>query len=80
LESAANDSRQNYLNLPQINNKTLVSAMGLNGSVKFNDRGEALDPWGIPYLITKQNNQIIVRSIGLEKYEKMSPFFKWWNG
>ena len=67
------------MNLTQIDNKNLVSVLGLSGSVKFNDKGEALDPWGYPYVVSKVNNQIIVRSVGLKSHEKMSPFSKWWE-
>ena len=79
MEGSANDKSYNILNLAQIDNKTLVKAMGLSDP-KFNDKGEALDPWGYPYVFSKENNQIVVRSVGLEKYEKMSPLSKWWNG
>jgi hypothetical protein len=65
---------------PRLDNATFVSITQLDPSVyKRNDKGEVLDPWGLPYVISRNNGQITITSPGLEQYSKLSSFQKWWS-
>jgi hypothetical protein len=65
---------------PQLDNATFVSITKLDPSVyKRNDKGEVLDPWGQPYVISRSNGQITIASPGLDQYNKLSSFQKWWS-
>jgi hypothetical protein len=65
---------------PQLDNATFVAITKLDPSVyKRNQKGEVLDPWGQPYIISRNNGQITITSVGLDQYNKLSSLQKWWN-
>jgi len=65
---------------PQMDNATFVAITKLDPSVyKRNQKGEVLDPWGQPYVISRKEGQITITSPGLDHYNKLSSLQKWWS-
>jgi len=80
LQEDADNSREIFLQMPQVNNALFVSATKLGGGLwRFNEKRELLDPWGEPYVIGRNNGRIIITSPGLDRYNKLSSFQKWWS-
>ncbi|HUB66026.1 MAG TPA: hypothetical protein VL981_00915 [Candidatus Methylacidiphilales bacterium] len=66
--------------MTSVDNASFVSAAKPKGEIwKYNDKGEVLDPWGQPCVISRNNDQIIIASPGLDRYNKLSSFQKWWS-
>jgi len=86
LRNYANDSKEPFLKMPMIDNASFISTAKLRGASwtasgiwKYNDNGELLDPWGKPYIIGRSDNQITITSPGLDQYNKLSSFQRWWS-
>jgi hypothetical protein len=76
LRANADLAKEQLLKKSNLNNSIFVSVTRPAGSIwKFNERGEVLDPWGLPYSIVRQGNEIIISSPGLENHNKM-PWFE----
>jgi hypothetical protein len=69
------------LKAPNLNNVLFLSFVQLGGAGwKYNEKGQLLDPWGQPYVISQNNGQIVITSPGLDQYNKLSSFQKWMGG
>jgi hypothetical protein len=80
LMDYANNQKELILNISHVDNASFVSAIKPTGTIwKYNEKGEVLDPWGQPYVISKNNDQITITSPGLDQYNKLSSLQKWWN-
>jgi hypothetical protein len=86
LESYANDHQEVFKKIISIDNASFVTVAKTTGAPwlrsqvwKYNSQGELLDPWGSPYLITRKQGQINIASHGLDQYNKLSDFQKWWS-
>jgi hypothetical protein len=80
LSTYAKPFKEQLVAATPLDNRTYVSIVKPGGSIwKYNDKGEVLDPWGQPYVITQNNGQIIITSPGLDQYNKLSSFQKWWS-
>lgn len=74
----ADPYKSQLIQVPHLDNTTFVSITKLDPTVyPRNKKGEVLDPWGLPYVITRTNSQIIITSPGLDQYNKLSSFQKW---
>ena|SRR5258707_15142750 len=80
LQDYASGNKELFLKMTSVDNASFVSATKPKGEIwKYNDKGELLDPWGKPYIISKNDEQIIITSPGLDQYNKLSSFQKWWS-
>ena len=80
LRSVADACKDELLKAPELNNAVFISMAKPGGQLwKYNDKGEVLDPWGQPYVISRNGDQITITSPGLEKYKRLSWFQKWWS-
>jgi hypothetical protein len=80
LQAYADSFKEQLLRVPHLDNATFVSITKLDGKVRrYSDKGEVLDPWGQPHVISRNGDQITITSPGLDQYNKLSPFQKWWS-
>ena len=80
LQTWADAFKGQLLQQSHLDNATFVSITKLDGTVwKYNDKKELLDPWKRPYVIRRDNDQIIITSPGLDQYNKLFWFQKLWS-
>jgi len=80
LHNESDTFKKLLLKAPELNNASFVLTVNPEGSGwKYNNKGELLDPWGQPYVISQNNGQIVITSPGLDQYNKLSWFQKWWS-
>jgi len=77
LHTYADPFKEQLLKMDSLNNVAFVSTVKPGGSIwKYNDKGELLDPWGQPYIISKENSEISIISPGLERHKRLSWYKK----
>jgi len=81
IQGAINYHRDALLSEEHLDNEDLVRITKLNqgADFRFNEKGEVLDPWGAPYVVTRSNDKITVKSRGVDRYNALSDFQKLWN-
>jgi len=80
LQDYADEFKEPLLKVPSLNAVKFISIVKPEGFAwKYNNKGEVLDPWGQPFVISQNNGQITITSPGLDKYNKLSTFQKWWS-
>ncbi len=54
LQDYASGNKELFLKMTSVDNASFVSATKPKGEIwKYNDKGELLDPWGKPYIVTR---------------------------